>query len=196
MKYLAVKLLISVLTITFLISCDSEEPIPQDFLPTINGGHQASAEDNDLVFYYGLFNVEGEASNSFKKGEEIYFSFWVENKRDIGYSFTRPVDSKFMQVFQKEGVDNNVELIGTPFGEFCQQDGRKWEIEQNLILKALPFTWYSFGPSFYCQTIEGEPLEVGDYYTSIIKTFEYFDSEYNRHLTDEITLSVDFEIID
>ena len=196
MKYFKIKLLIGVLTIAFLTSCDSETPLPEDFVPEINGGHQASVEDRDIVFHYGLFNVEGEASTTFKKGEEIYFSFWIENKSDIDLGMTRPVDRKFMQVFHIKDIDNS-ELIGTPFGEFCEQAGWKWEIEKNSISKVTVIPWYSFGHrGFYCQTREGELLEAGDYYTSIIKTFEFWDSNSSYYLTDEINLRVDFEVID
>jgi hypothetical protein len=196
MKYFKIKLLVGVLLTAFLTSCDSETPLPEDFVPEINGGHQAIVEDRDIVFYYGLFNVEGEASSSFKKGEEIYFSFWVENKSDIDYGMVRPIDNKFMQVFYEKAIDN-AELIGRPYEGFCNQVNLRWPIEKQSIIKGIAIPWYSFGKgAFYCNPREGELLEAGDYYTSIIKTFEFCDAQHNCYLTDEIILRVDFEVIE
>jgi len=140
MKYIKVISLIGLLTIACLMACDSETPLPEGALPEINGGHQASVVDRDIVFHYGLFNVEGEASTTFKKGEEIYFSFWVENKGDIDYGLSRPDLNKFMYVFHKEDIDN-AELIGTPFAEFCDQKGVIFPIEKNEI----PNSWLFHG---------------------------------------------------
>jgi hypothetical protein len=196
MSYLKLKSLIGLLTIVFLTACDSETPLPKDFVPEITGGHQAVVEDKDIVFYYGLFNVEGEASTTFKKGEEIYFSFWVENKSDIDYGLNRPNLNKFMYVFHKEDIDN-AELIGTPFAEFCDQKGVILPIEKNEITKFLAIPWYyGSGRSVFCGHREGELLEAGDYSTSIIKTFEFCDAQNNCYQTDEINLRVDFEVIE
>ena len=176
------------------MSCDSETPLPEDFVPEINGGHQAIVVDRDIVFYYGLFNVEGEASTSFKKDEEIYFSFWVENKSDIDYGMVRPIDNKFMQVFYKKAIDN-AELRGRPFEGFCNQVGLRWPFAKQSFIKATAIPWYSIGKgAFYCNPREGEVLVAGDYYTSIIKTFEFCDAQDNCYQTDEVNLRVDFEV--
>ncbi|WP_339694039.1 hypothetical protein [uncultured Roseivirga sp.] len=195
MKYLKIKLLLSVLLTVFLTSCDSDNPLPEGVLPEINGGHQASVVDRDIVFHYGLFNVEGEASTSFKKDEEIYFSFWVENKGNIDYDLVRPEVRKFMDVFHKKGIDDS-DLIATKFTSFCEQKYIEYKIEKKSIAKFPAIPWYDSGRHVFCGYSEGEPLEVGDYFTTIKKTFEYFDSERKRYVADEINLRVDFEVIE
>lgn len=195
MKYIKVISLIGLLTIACLMACDSETPLPEGFVPEIKGGHQASVEDRDIVFHYGLFNVLGEASTSFKKDEEIYFSFWVENKGNIDYDLVRPEVRKFMGVFHKKGIDDS-DLIATKFTSFCEQKYIEYKIEKKSIAKFPAIPWYDSGRHVFCGYSEGEPLEVGDYFTTIKKTFEYFDSERKRYVADEINLRVDFEVIE